>query len=80
MPLKINPLGMDDPTEIDCTLRLTPEEIDAKEACLRIHEGLVTLRENGDPNLVHRPPVEHFDFLGEDFPNPTDDLFAPRAP
>lgn len=64
-------------SEIDATLRLTPEEIEVKEACLRVHEGIVTLVEGGDPALIRRPPVEHYDFLGEDRPRPVDDLFAP---
>jgi hypothetical protein len=66
-------------SEIDATLRLTPEEIEVKEACLRVHEGIVTLVPDGDPALIRRPPVEHYDFLGEDRPEPAEDLFVPRV-
>jgi len=62
--------------EIDATLHLAESEIEAKEACLRIHEGLVTLREGGDQGLYYRPPIEHFDFLGEAFSPPAADLFV----
>jgi LmbE family N-acetylglucosaminyl deacetylase len=62
--------------ELDAILRLTEEEIEAKEACLRIHEALVTLIDGVDPNLLKRPPIERYDFLDEDFDPPLDDLFA----
>ena len=62
--------------EIDATLELAESEIEAKEACLRIHDGLVTLREGGDQGLYYRSPIEHFDFLGEGFSPPAADLFA----
>ena len=62
--------------EIDAILDLTPEEADAKERCLRIHEALVTLRDDGEPELIRRPPIERYDFLGEEFDPPVDDLFA----
>ena len=61
---------------IDAVLHLTPGEIDAKEKCLRIHEALVTLREDAEPGLILRPGIERFDFLGESFTPPVDDLFA----
>jgi len=61
--------------EIDATLCLGEAEIDAKEACLRVHEALVTLREDGEPTLSRRPPVEYFDFLGEPLDPPATDLF-----
>ena len=50
-------------------------EADAKERALRVHEALITLRDDGDPSLLRRPPVERYDFLGEDRPEPLDDLF-----
>jgi len=40
--------------EIDFLLRLSEEEADAKEAALRVHEAIITLREDGDPELVWR--------------------------
>lgn len=64
--------------EIDAVLRLTESEVDAKEACLRVHEALVTLREDGPPELMRRPPVEHYDFLGEAQGERVADLFAGR--
>jgi LmbE family N-acetylglucosaminyl deacetylase len=63
------------PEEIDAELRLSPAEADRKEACLRVHEALVTLRDDGPPELLRRPPVERFDFLGEDRTPPAADLF-----
>ena len=54
---------------------LDEAETAAKEACLRAHEAIVTLRGEGGPGLFHRPPVEHYDFLGADFDPPVDDLF-----
>ena len=62
--------------EIDAVIELTEPEIEAKEACLRIHEALITLREDADPALLRRPPVERYDFLGEDCAPPLTDLFA----
>ena len=62
--------------EIDAVIELTEPEIEAKEACLRIHEALITLREDGDPALLRRPPVGRYDFLGEDCTQPLTDLFA----
>jgi LmbE family N-acetylglucosaminyl deacetylase len=61
--------------EIDAIVHLTEHEIEAKEACLRIHEALVTLRDDADPSLIRRPPVERYDFLGEDYRAPLDGLF-----
>ncbi|MHC4973625.1 MAG: PIG-L deacetylase family protein [Planctomycetota bacterium] len=62
--------------EIDAILHLTEEEIDAKERCLRIHEAFVTMRDD-DGTLLRRPPVERYDFLGEERSPPVSDLFAP---
>lgn len=62
--------------EIDAILHLDEEELQAKERCLRIHEALVTLVDDADAALIRRPPVERYDFLGEDFTPPVDDLFA----
>ena len=64
--------------EIDAVIELTEPEIEAKEACLRIHEALVTLREDGDPALLRRPPLERYDFLGEDCAERLTDLFGKR--
>ncbi len=65
--------------EIDATLVLSAAEIDAKEACLRLHEGLVTLRASGpSEGLIVRPPVEHYDILGASFDPPVSDLWANR--
>lgn len=61
--------------EIDAVLHLTEEEIEAKERCLRIHEAFVTLRDDAG-TLLRRPPVERYDFLGEDRSPPVNDLFA----
>jgi LmbE family N-acetylglucosaminyl deacetylase len=62
--------------EIDAVLHLTEEEIEAKERCLRLHEAFVTLRDAAG-TLLRRPPVERYDFLGEDRSPPVNDLFAP---
>jgi len=63
--------------EIDITLALDGAEIEAKEACLRVHEALVTLRADGaDAEKSVRPPVEHFDVLGASFDPPVADLWA----
>lgn len=65
--------------EIDATLELGEAEIDAKEACLRVHEALVTLRPGGAAPLHLRPAVEHYDFLGEDHAPPLAGLFDDLA-
>jgi LmbE family N-acetylglucosaminyl deacetylase len=52
-------------SEIHVVMELTPEETKAKEACLRIHEALVTLDPDGDPELLYRPAVERYSLLGE---------------
>ena len=61
--------------EIDAVLHLSADEADAKERALRVHEALVTLRDDGEPSLMRRPPVERYDFLNEDKPKPLNDLF-----
>ena len=63
--------------EIDVVVELSPAERDAKEASLRTHEALVTLRED-HPNaeLVVRPAVERYDLLREDHDPALADLFA----
>jgi LmbE family N-acetylglucosaminyl deacetylase len=65
--------------EIDVTVDLTESETDAKEACLRVHEALVTLRPDGAAPLHLRPAVEHYDLLGEDHVPALADLFAHLA-
>jgi len=62
--------------EIDAVLHLSAREIEAKEACLRVHEAIVTLREDADEGLLLRPPVERYDFLAEDRAQPVSDLFV----
>ena len=62
--------------EIDAVVELTEEEIEAKERCLEVHEAIVTLREDGSPSRILRPPVERYDFLGEERIPPVDDLFG----
>ena len=62
--------------DIDAVVHLSAEEADAKERALRVHEAFVTLRDDGEPSLLRRPPVERYDFLGEDCPEPLDDLFS----
>ena len=47
--------------EIDVVIHLTDEETEKKERCLRIHEALVTLLPDGEPGLLHRPPIERYD-------------------
>lgn len=61
--------------EIDAQLDLGPDEIEAKEACLRIHDALITLREDGPEGALRRPPVEYYDFLGETCTPRRQDLF-----
>lgn len=64
-------------SEIDVVLALSAAERDAKEAALRTHEALVTLRpDHPDPDLVVRPAVERYDLLGEDHDPALEDLFA----
>ena len=62
--------------DIDAVVYLSPDEVEAKEACLRTHEALVTLRADGGPGLLLRPPVERYDFFGEPLDEPVDDLFS----
>ena len=63
--------------EIDASLTLSDSERDTKEACLRVHEALVTLSPDGDDStLVVRPPVEHYDLLGESHAPRLVDLFT----
>jgi LmbE family N-acetylglucosaminyl deacetylase len=51
-------------SEIHVVLELTPEEVAAKEACLRVHDALVTHDPDHDGDLLYRPPVERYSFLG----------------
>ena len=61
-----------------CIVNLTPEEVDAKERCLRIHEAIVTLKPDGPDDALKavRPHEECFEFFGEPYGTQTDDLFA----
>lgn len=61
--------------EVDCRIDLTPSELTAKQAALNVHEAIVTMVDDGGDRLF-RPPLERFDFLGEDFDLPLDDLFG----
>jgi len=61
---------------VDCVIELHGEEIDAKERCLEIHEALITLAGDGADGRIVRPPIERYDFLGENFDPPVADLFA----
>jgi len=61
--------------EMDAALDLTPDEVDAKEACLQVHEGIVTLKAEGDGLKLPRPTTEFFDLLGEDHAPWLDDVF-----
>jgi LmbE family N-acetylglucosaminyl deacetylase len=61
--------------EIDAELTLDPEARAAKERCLRIHDALITLVEDGPENALRRPPIEYYDFLGESFPQRRRGLF-----
>lgn len=63
-------------SRVDVRVALSPDEVDAKEDCLRIHEALVTLKPGAHADLIVRPGVELFDCLGEGFDPPLDDLFA----
>ncbi len=62
--------------QIDVVVQLGEAERDAKEDCLRIHEAIVTIRDEGDAALIFRPPVERYDLLGQTFDPVLDDLFA----
>ncbi len=62
--------------EIDAVLTLDARETAAKEASLRTHEALVTLRpDHPDPDLLVRPAIERYDLLGEDHDPALADLF-----
>ncbi|MCP5068029.1 MAG: PIG-L family deacetylase [bacterium] len=61
--------------EIDAEVTLDPRELAAKERCLRIHDALVTLTDDGPDGALRRPPVEYYDFLGESFPERRAGLF-----
>ncbi len=62
--------------EMDVIVELSEAEIDAKEACLRVHEALVTLRADGPGHYLERPPREHFDWLEGDCTPPAGDLLT----
>lgn len=62
-------------SEIDAVVDLDVREARAKEDCLRIHEALVTIFDDGPETLLRRPPVERYDFLGEAFAPPVVDVF-----
>jgi LmbE family N-acetylglucosaminyl deacetylase len=62
-------------SEVDAVVRLDAREARAKEDCLRIHEALVTVLDDGPEELLRRPAVERYDFLGESLAPPVDDVF-----
>jgi len=63
------------PEDMDARITLTEREIEAKERCLRVHDALVTLVDDESDKMKLRPAVERFDFFGESFDPPLDDLF-----
>jgi len=63
-------------TAVDAVIRLDASETDAKEDCLRIHDALATVKEDGPEDLLYRPPIERFDFLGKPHDPPLGDLFG----
>ena len=60
---------------VDAVVTLDATEARAKEDCLRIHEALVTVLEDGPEDLLRRPAVERYDFLGETLSPPVTDVF-----
>jgi len=62
--------------DVDAVYDLDERERRAKEDCLRIHEALVTVVDDGPEGLLRRPAVERYDFLGESVRPPASDLFA----
>jgi LmbE family N-acetylglucosaminyl deacetylase len=63
------------PDQIDVRVALSPEEAEAKERCLRIHEALITIKPDGEGPTPVRPAIEHYDLLGEAFSPSLEDLF-----
>jgi len=61
---------------VDCVIELDAAETEAKERCLEIHDALITITGDGQDGRIVRPPIERYDFLGEDFNPPVDSLFA----
>ena len=51
--------------DVHAVVELDAQEARAKEDCLRIHEALVTVLDEGPEDLLRRPPVERYVFLGE---------------
>ena len=61
--------------EIDAELALSQEERAAKERCLRLHDALITIVDDGPTDALRRPAIEYYDFLGESFAARRHDLF-----
>ena len=61
--------------EVDCVIDLDTAETDAKQACLDVHEAIVTLRDDPTDDRLLRPPLERYSFLRESFDPPTNNLF-----
>jgi LmbE family N-acetylglucosaminyl deacetylase len=61
--------------EVDCVVQLDQAAVDAKQEALDIHEAIVTLKDDGSDRLL-RPPIERYDFLGESFDPPLENLFG----
>ncbi len=62
--------------EIDAELTLGAEERAAKERCLRLHDALITITDDGPADALRRPAIEYYDFMGEPFATRRQDLFA----
>lgn len=60
---------------VDVEIVMTDEEADAKEVCLRVHEALITLRDDAPEELIRRPRVERFSWLQDTHGPPAPDLF-----
>lgn len=60
---------------IDAVVKLDAREARAKEDCLRIHDALVTILDEGPEELLRRPAVERYDFFGEAMSPPVADVF-----
>ena len=61
---------------VDCVIELSEDEAAVKERCLDIHEAIITLQGDGADGRIVRPPIERYDFFGENLDPPVRDLFA----
>ncbi|NNE43295.1 MAG: hypothetical protein HKN12_03730 [Gemmatimonadetes bacterium] len=60
---------------VDVEIVMTDEEAEAKEAVLRVHDALITVRDDAPPELIRRPRVERFSWLRDTHGPPAPDLF-----